>query len=159
VLPRDQTLSGQSGPPAGESGAWRQRLADLALACAGSYAADEGACLREMAALLTSAPEGHARGLARPDPAALEALIAAGAGASAALAMLDGGEAGYLLSSGGNGQHMASVILLGNAEELTASGDTAALALVGALAMALADLAETPPLTPGRIETAPTRLN
>ncbi len=121
--------------------AWQISLGDLALSCAGSYAADEGARLRELAALIAAAPEGQAAALPRPNADRLGALLGAGAPASAALELIGKGEAGYLMSCGGNDRHMASVILPGNTEEQTASGDTAALALAGALAMALAEQA------------------
>ena len=127
--------------------AWQVSLGDLALSCAGSYAADEPARLRELAALIAAAPAGQAAALPCPDMVRLEALLEAGAAASAALALIGTGEAGYLLSCGGSGRHLASAILPGNTDEQTASGDTAALALAGALAMALAEQAATATLT------------
>ena len=81
---------------------------------------------------------GQIAGLTVPEPARIEALLAAGAGESAVLALF-GGEAGYLLSRGAAGQHLASVILPGSAEEVTAGGDSLVLALIGALALALSE--------------------
>lgn len=151
-MSRDQLSAGPWLAPASALATWRQSLGDLALACAGSFAADEAPRLRELAVLLADAPEGQATALPRPDLARLEALLALGASTSAMLELIGSeagmgsgrgaGNAGYLLSCGGRGQHLASVILPGNAEDITASGDTAALALVGALALALAELAE-----------------
>lgn len=148
---------------------WHLQLAELALACAGSFPAEEVQRLRELRCLLAAAPDrALVRGLAVPDaerpahgaPAAtgldggepagvgrhgtgpdddpVEALIRANAAESAALALL-GAECGYLLSRGAAGQHLASVMLPAASEETSAGGDTLALALVGALALALAE--------------------
>ncbi|MBA3055949.1 MAG: hypothetical protein FP826_13710, partial [Sphingomonadales bacterium] len=55
---------------------WRQRLAELALACAGSFAADEAARIGEACKLLARAPDrALAAGLALPAPARVEALL------------------------------------------------------------------------------------
>jgi hypothetical protein len=62
----------------------------------------------------------------------IEAMLAAGAGEGAALSLLPQG-AGYMLSRGANGEHLASVFLSGSDSEMTAQGATAALALVAAL--------------------------
>ncbi len=67
---------------------------------------------------------------------AVPALLSVRAYASAALALLPP-EAGYMLSRGGHGSHMASLVLPGMDEEVTAEGASAALALLGALAAAL----------------------
>lgn len=123
---------------------WRQRLAELALACAGSFAADEAARIGEACELLAHAPDrALLAGLAPPAPVVVKALLAAGAPESAALALFGGG-AGYMLSRGGDGQHLASVVLPGRGEEVTAGGDTLALALIGALALALAEAEDSP---------------
>lgn len=118
---------------------WRRRLAELALACAGSLAGEEIARIRDLCGLLTAAPDlALMGGCQRLDAVRVEALIAAGAPESAVLALF-GGEAGYLLSRGGSGQHLASVALPGLNDDVTASGDTLALALIGALALALSE--------------------
>jgi len=128
---------------------WRRQLGELALACAGSFPAEEAQRLHELRRLLAEAPAGVLiRGLCVLDADRLDQQIAAGAAASAALAML-GEECGYLLSRGAGGQHLASVILPGAAEEASASGDTLALALVGALVLALAEIDA---LEPRRVE-------
>ena len=124
---------------AGGDRGWRQRMGEIALACAGSFAAEEGERLRELRELLVQAPSpGLVRGISVPSAERLDELIAVGAGQSAALAML-GAECGYLLSRGAGGQHLASVILPGADEETSSSGDTLALALIAALALALVD--------------------
>ena len=118
---------------------WRRAAAELALCCAGSYAADEAARLRELVALLRRCPPGLSPGLALPEPVRVEALLAADAAATATLALFDGAGAGYLISRGGGGSHLASVILPGATDEVSAGGDTVALALIGALALGLAE--------------------
>lgn len=118
---------------------WRDRLADLATACAGAYADEEQARLREIHALLAAAPHpALIAGLLVPAESRLVRLLEAGGTTSAALALI-GPDCGYLLSRGSNGDHLASLVLPGAAQEVSACGDTAALALVGALALALAE--------------------
>ena len=95
----------------GDAG-WHRALGELALACSGSFPGDEAERLRELRRLL------------------------AGAGASAVLAFV-GPDCGYLISRGAAGQHLVSIILPGAAEETSASGDSLALALIGAIALAL----------------------
>jgi hypothetical protein len=63
-------------------------------------------------------------------------LLPAGAVESAALALVPE-EAGYMLSRGNGGWHLASFVLPGLDEEITAEGPTMALALIGAMAGAL----------------------
>lgn len=117
----------------------RRRFAELALACAGSFAGDEAARIRDLCGLLSVVPDlARMAGFPPPDFARVETLISAGAPESAVLALF-GGEAGYLLSRGGSGQHLASVALPGATDDVTASGDTLALALIGALALALSE--------------------
>ncbi|WP_298197172.1 hypothetical protein [Novosphingobium sp.] len=118
--------------------AWRRRLADLANACAGAYPEDEGDRIRDAHELLASAPNPTLiAGLAVPPESRIDGMIAAGAPTSAAMALLGEGS-GYLLSCGSGGGHLASVVLPGSAQDVSACGDTPALALVGAIATALA---------------------
>jgi hypothetical protein len=118
----------------------------LALACAGAFPGEEPARIREARDILASAPHrGLVAGLTVPERARIEALVAADAGETAVLALF-GGEAGYLLSRGAAGQHLASVILPGSSEEVTAGGDSLLLALIGALALALSEARPGAPL-------------
>lgn len=160
-----QSAQGQtslSAAAARGTAGWRQELGELALACAGSFPAEEAQRLRDMRRLLAAAPAPMLlRGLAVPTAERLDQLVAADAVPSAALAML-GPECGYLLSRGASGQHLASVILPGADEETSASGDTMALALIGALGLALVDaeLREGPPGLVGRAKSGrASRLN
>jgi hypothetical protein len=109
------------------------RLGELGTACRISEPAGEADGIREAFHLLMLAPPGL---LARLDIQSgeerIEAMLAAGACESAALALLPQG-AGYMLSRGGNGEHLASVFLGGSDSEMTAHGATAALALIAAL--------------------------
>ena len=123
--------------PACDPGDWADALAAVALACADGSARDEPRLLRALHALLVAAPyRGLTAGIALPDAARFAALIAARAGDAAALALL-GADCGYMLSRGNHGEHLASVILPGQSAETRATGETLALALVGATALAL----------------------
>ena len=138
--------AGRRAPGEGAVAGWRRQLGELALACAGSYPGEEAQRLRDLRALLAAAPAANLLcGLTVPSAERLDQLVAAEATASAALGLL-GPDWGYLLSRGASGQHLASVILPLAAEEISASGDTLALALVGALGLALVDasLAQRP---------------
>ena len=50
-----------------------------------------------------------------------------------------GTECGYMLSRGANGLHIASVILPNSQEEVSASGASAGIAMVGAIALAIVE--------------------
>jgi hypothetical protein len=122
---------------------WRMRLEELGLACRISEAAGQSDGVREAFDLLMLAPPGHyLHLLPQLAEAKLEAMLAAGAYESAALALLPK-NAGYMLSQGPNGEHIASVFLPASEQEMTAGGATAALALVAAL---MAELAEVYPI-------------
>ena len=120
-----------------EPGQWARRLHDLLDDCDGSHAAEQDSRLREGWCLLLRTPLGlPAWCEALPPEPELEAMIAAEAWESAALALLPP-DAGYMLSRGGNGNAVASVVLPGQAEEATSVGETPALAVLAALALAL----------------------
>lgn len=117
---------------------WLHALRDLALDCAGSDTYDAQHRVLQMNELLLVAPEqGALEGLQPIAPVRLRRLLDAGAADAAVLGMLDHG-AGYMLSRSGDGQSLATVVLPGAIEEASAAGVTPALALVGALALALA---------------------
>lgn len=109
--------------------------------CAGRCA-QQTMLLREAMHLLIAAPVPLANWLGPVvDVEAMETMLAAGASESAALALVPP-QAGYMLSRGPNGVHLASVFMPGAArEEYTAEGDTAALALLAALVSAVRDAA------------------
>lgn len=117
---------------------WRLRLAELCQASALAECGEEDGLLRQGHALLANLPDQRST-LADhlPPMARFEALLAAGAYDSAALALMP--EAGsYMLSRGGEGGAMASVLLPGMEEEMTSEAESPALALMSALAAALA---------------------
>ncbi len=119
--------------------AWLHRLEGLAMAIANAPTGREGDLVRLFHDLMASAPDpALLGGLHIPDTARLDALLAADAADSAALAFM-GEHTGFCLSGNGDGGHLASVLLLGAAEEVTASGPTLALACLAALALAVAD--------------------
>lgn len=93
--------------------------------------------LRRAWALLCDAPSDWRTLIAQPmDQPRFEALLAAGGADAAALALL-GDWAGYMLSHGPGGRHLATVVLEGRSAEASAEGESAALALLGALATAI----------------------
>jgi hypothetical protein len=119
-------------------GEWRLRLAQLCQDSAMAEQGQEDTMLRLGHGLLASQPD-PASTLADhlPPLARFEALLAAGAHDSAALALVPEGGS-YIMSRAGEGMCMASVMLPGMAEEVTSEADSPALALVSALAAALA---------------------
>ncbi len=118
---------------------WARAMAELSLACAGSFAPDQVERVRDLVDLLTLAPDpALLTGLVAPDLARIEALLRLNAWEQAVLAML-AADTGYIISRGPNGQYLASVILPGRVEEVTVSGDSMALALAGAAALALSE--------------------
>ncbi|MCW1402101.1 hypothetical protein OKA06_07090 [Novosphingobium sp. MW5] len=119
---------------------WFDALGELALTSAGSFPDEEARLLRQLYHLVANAPSpAFLAGVVQPDIAQFEASVGIGATESAALSLL-GEDAGYMLSRGSGGQHLASVILPGRMEEATAGADSAALAIAGALAIALRDM-------------------
>ena len=122
---------------------WRMRLEELGHACRISEAAGQSDGVREAFDLLMLAPPGQQSHLGphlapKLAEAKIDAMLAAGAFESAALALLPQ-HAGYMLSRGPSGEHLASVFLPDSDRETTAGGATAALALVAAL---MAELTE-----------------
>ncbi|HEY6870526.1 MAG TPA: hypothetical protein VI199_12295 [Novosphingobium sp.] len=124
---------------AGLAALWCEKLGELATGCAAAFIEDEADRVWTLRDLLARAPEpALVVGLQVPPRDRFENLIEAGACAAAVMAMIDGA-AGYLLSRGSAGLHAASIYLPDAMEEVTAVGDSAALALVGAIAQALVD--------------------
>ena len=99
-----------------------QRFAEL---CATSGPADQARRLHEALTLTRAA---RAREM-------IEVMIAAGAYESAALSVI-GDQATWIVSKGGEGRCLASVVLPGMSEEATSEGASPALALLGAWASA-----------------------
>ncbi len=138
---------------------WFDALGEIALACASAFAEDEAELLRRFHGMIDHAPSvAFLDGIAEPDPVLFETLVSLGAGAGAALSLI-GEDAGYMLSRGGDRQYLASIMLPGRYEEATAGADTAALAIVGALAIALHDVLPIPADCFDNAKQAPLRLN
>lgn len=117
---------------------WRAHLRAFAAECDASAAEEQGERIREAWLLLAAAPailHGSLAGNLPPSDA-IEAMIEAEAFESAALSLI-APDMGFLLSRGGNGLAIASVVLPGGEEDHTSSGASPALALLGALALAL----------------------
>ncbi|MBS0481467.1 MAG: hypothetical protein JSR96_04825 [Proteobacteria bacterium] len=112
-------------------------LMDLGIACALAEADEAGGLLRDAAALL---------GIGAMPPSQrqrVEMMLEAHAHDAAALAMVER-RAGYMLSYAPGGRHLATVVLARQVHETSAEGASAALALIGALAVALAQAVESP---------------
>lgn len=113
-------------------------FAELMVGCAVAPAEQGPDMVRTAHALLSTASGQWQRHFADlPSATAIEAMIAVGAETAAALALLEG-RGGYILSHGPSGSHMASVVFEDLTEEASATGATAALALIGALSATLA---------------------
>ena len=119
---------------------WRMRLEELGLACRISAPAGQADGVREAFDLLMLAPPGRRQQLSpKLAEAQIAAMVATGAFESAALALLPQ-RAGYMLSRGPSGEHLASVFLPESDREMTVGGATAALALIAALMAELAEI-------------------
>ncbi|MEY2943575.1 MAG: hypothetical protein RLY97_1589 [Pseudomonadota bacterium] len=117
-----------------DSELWRESLADVCRFCPDADDAEQGDALRETYALMSIAPRGQLAGMGHlPDRMIFENMLMAGAYESAALALVPP-SAGFLLSRGSNGVHLASVILAGSHDEVAAEANSPAMALVAALA-------------------------
>lgn len=119
---------------------WSSDFAELAYACAAADAGQAGALIAAACRLLGC------------ERASNDALVAAGGADAAALRLVEA-RAGYMLSRGVGGTHVATVVLDGQGAETSAEGASAALALLGALAAALAGLGSDP--APGALRPAP----
>ncbi len=116
---------------------WTMAVEGVAIATYAAKQSDEVLHLMTLNALLCAAPCPEL--VAGLDPVSNESISAqldAGAGAAAALGTL-GAKSGYMLSRGANGLHIASVILPESHEDVSASGASAGIALVGAIALAI----------------------
>jgi len=118
---------------------WHRRAGDLARACAGSFAGEESARLAELADLLADTPRSLRDLLGWPVSFARDDSVPTDCVVGAVLRLIETCRGGYLLSWGADGGHMASIVLPGAAEEVTLSADSAALALIGALSLALSE--------------------
>jgi hypothetical protein len=138
---------------------WKWQLDELLCNCAAASGRDSAELLREAFALLSAPPSSIQPLIGRlPDSRHFEALLALGAFESAALALL-GDAVGYMLSSSANGASLASIILPGMTQDISAEGANGALALLTAFAAALLQ-GETKPLSHEHVPANPSlRLN
>ncbi len=126
------------------AGEWRLRLAELCRDCAVAEHEDEALYLGlayDLLALAPDVPELEDLASHLPPRARIEALLEAGAHDTAAFAMMPE-RAGYILSRSAGGGTLATVLLDGMEDEMTSEGDSAAMALVSALAACLAAVAD-----------------
>lgn len=123
---------------------WYARIGTLVRDLCDAEAVEEPRLLRQAIGLFLMAPAGQKARFAKlPTVHQLEALIAVGAGESAALSLLPD-NAAYIVSRGGNGVHLASVLLDGVDEEVAAEAATAGLAVLAAFTGALMNAAPLP---------------
>lgn len=111
-----------------DSGVSTARLRDFLNDCAGSAACEEADRIREAVMLLRGVPaeEGSIA-----DAASVEAMLACGAVESAVLAILRP-EVSFMLSRGGSGACLATVVVEDGSQEMISEGATIALALLAA---------------------------
>ncbi|EHJ61656.1 hypothetical protein [Novosphingobium pentaromativorans] len=107
---------------------WTARLRDFLNDCVGSDAEEEGDRIREAGLLLQGTPLALKHELDFP---VVEAMLACGAAESAVLAIL-GPEVAFMLSRGGSGSCLATVVMDDESEEMISEGATVALALLAA---------------------------
>jgi len=140
---------------------WKARMRDLQKDCVASVPREQAARIRDAAHLLGRS-ELHAVGCAPVSirMADLEAMLEASAFESAVLHLM-GGEAAFMLSRGGNGSCLATVVQPDGAEEMIAEGATPALALLAAHLAALAEDAGADCIVsdPGPAKASSIRLN
>ena len=145
--------------PATQSDDWANSLGQIAREASAAFACDEARHLRALYALLNSGRHGCIlAGLTLGEPELIECLIMVGACDSAALALL-AGDCGYMISRGSLDEHMATVMLSGQDEEYIGSGDSLALALVSAIALALGASANSAARPDPGIRQSDLRLN
>ena len=131
--------------PVAAAGSWHCQASDLAQACAGAFVAEELARLDELCRLIADAPLYAPDGLLASAAAILARTVTPGEVVAVALGLIEAANGGYLLSCGAGGGHMASIVLPGATHEATMTADSAALALIGAVALALSQR-DRPPL-------------
>ena len=118
---------------------WTRSIEGVAIATYAAKPADEARHLLALNVLLCAAPyQWLVTGLEPASDETIAALLDLVAGTAVALGML-GTECGYMLSRGANGLHIASVILPNSQEEVSASGASAGIAMVGAIALAIVE--------------------
>ncbi len=126
------------------AGEWRLRLAELCRDCAMADAGDEAQQLRLAHWLLALAPDNQEEDWSAlvnhlPPRATFEGLLRLGAYDSAAMSLVPE-MGGYILSRSGGGACLASVVLPGMDEEITAEAESSALALLSAMVACLVEV-------------------
>ena len=113
-------------------GSWTRQLCELKADIAVSQPSSAPAILTGVRALLAQAPEDTVcLGPLATSPKRFRALLDQDGFESAAVALLDA-KVGYMISRGPNGACLASVVLPGMGKDISAGGESVALALVSA---------------------------
>lgn len=123
------------------AGLWLDALERLVITSCAAPPEKEAVCLGLLLNLLHGAPElALFADLALPSRQAESLLTDNQACSSIALSLLEG-HCSFMISKSAEQLYIASVMLPNSEEETTASGSTFALALIGAIALAVVDLA------------------
>ena len=107
---------------------WTARFRDFLNDCVGSDAAEESDRIREAGLLLQETPLGLRHAF---DLDTIDEMLTCGAAESAVLAIL-GPDVAFMLSRGGSGSCLATVVMDDESEEMISEGATVALALLAA---------------------------
>ena len=116
--------------------AWCGQMLSFFCRCVEGTPSQQMDRIREASALFRQVPDDLDIAPVLADKGRVESLLMVGAAESAALALVDR-DAGFMLSRGTNGAHLATVIPPGQTQEYTATGGTDALALLAAQTAAL----------------------
>lgn len=116
---------------------WQQELEDLAISCCAAPASEDLRLTASLLALLSNHPDERLiTGLSANRSRRLEMALEGGFAEAAVLQLLTG-ECGFMISHGDHEMFLASVCLPGAEAESTSSGTTLALAMIGAISLAL----------------------
>lgn len=116
---------------------WRLEMLSFFCRCTESKPSEQSKRIREACDLFRQVPEDLGVALLAPaEEERVEFLTLSGAAESAVLALV-GPDAGFMLSRGTNGSHLATVVLPEQTQDYSATGSTVALALLAALTAAV----------------------
>jgi hypothetical protein len=116
---------------------WSQTLETLIDWLAIDDTLTDAVVVRRLVEVLAHAPHPDlVQGVRKLDTGTVERLLAAGAADALALRLI-GAQSGFFASRGAGGEYLVSVVLPGQAAEMTAAGPTLVRAIVCALALTL----------------------
>ncbi|PEQ14290.1 hypothetical protein B2G71_01415 [Novosphingobium sp. PC22D] len=115
---------------------WTARLKGFLDDCVRSTVDDEGERMAEAASLFLAENRGQGGSQAWAAAGSIDRLLSNGAPVDAAISLMGEGVS-FMLSRGGGGTCLATIVVVEGSEEVVAEGATPALALIGAYAAAL----------------------